>query len=68
MEPLIWNKPPIWNTLAANQLVFRIRGFTALQYGGDSYTIATCRRFIEKKNQNKIFTSQRKNQLDFTVF
>ena len=28
MEPLIWNKPPIWNTYAADRVVFRIGGFT----------------------------------------
>ena len=32
MEPLIWNKPPIWNTYAADRVVFRIGGFTVLVY------------------------------------
>ena len=25
MQPLIWNKPPIWNTFAADRVVFHIR-------------------------------------------
>ena len=28
MEPRIWNKSRIWNTFAADQSVFHMRGFT----------------------------------------
>ena len=30
MEPPIWNKPPIWNTFAADRVIFRIGVFTVL--------------------------------------
>ena len=32
MEPPIRNKPPIWNTFAADRVVFRIGGFTVYKF------------------------------------
>ena len=30
LQPLIWYKPPIWNTFAADRVVFHIGGFTQI--------------------------------------
>ena len=31
MESRIWNKSRIWNTFAADRVVFRLRGFTVVE-------------------------------------
>ena len=59
MEPLIWNKPPIWNTYAADRVVFRIGGFTVFEKLKNLSPLTTYTKFCQnRKNGFDQFNSQ----------
>ena len=55
MEPLIWNKPPIWNTYAADRVVFHIGGFTVV------VTVNKCSKRLESCFSSKRSTTKPTN-------
>ena len=60
MESRIWNKSRIWNTFAADRVIFHMRGFTVLQRLCE-YVILPYKMKIQ--THNKI-----KTQIKFSTF